>query len=272
MPKKSALEIWEAEARKIPAEEAAVRQPIHVQTGEAVDLSKVVVRYWDAVIDAKTGAVIRPGLETLGERLAATAAADLISQQQALQEAQTAYLLAVGQRASDPERRARFVLNELVSAIEYYADDGVEDDTDAQLAAVEQSHAGHPATTDALAAELQDFAALAQAHQEGLDGLGGFQVGLIPEAFELAVKLRDKPATPAAAVDPKVRDALLLRNQMATLLGRTVAKTRSAIRFVFRNHPEIIRESTSTYERRKRAESRRKQKAAGGKPEPITNE
>lgn len=272
MPK-SALEAWIAEASKIPADQAAVKLPIPVMRGEATDIANFVVRYWKADRDAKTGAVRRPGLEMLGDRLPATTATDLLSQSQALGEAQDAYLLAAGVKAIDPEPRARYVLNELVSALEFHFDDGVEDDDDAKFAAVQASHAGYPDTTDAVAQELEDYGNLAKPHARELDGVGGFDAGVIPEAFTLAAALRDKPATPTAAADPKVRSALLLRNQMATVLARSMGKVRSAARFVFRDQPEIVREVTSAYERRKRAAVRRnKQKAAAGKPQPGTNE
>jgi len=273
MPETSDLERWTDEARTIPREQAASKMPIHVQTSEAVDLSKVVVRYWAAEMDSRTGAVVRPGLESLGERLPATTAEDLLSQQRALQEAQTAYLLAAGQRATDPEPRARFVFRELVLALKFLFDDGVEDQKDAHLASVQASHARRPNTTYAFAMDLQSHATLAQAHEAELKGLGGFDVALIPEAFELTAALRSKPTIARVYADPRPQEALRLRNQLSALLARTVSNTRRAIRFVFRNHPEVIRESTSAYERRKRAASRRnKQKATDGKPQPGTNE
>lgn len=268
MPK-SALETWTVEASAIPALQAALKLPIPVMRGEATDLANFVVRNWKADKEPKTGAVRRPGLEMIGDRLPATTATDLLSQSQALGEAQDAYLLAAGMKAVNPEPRARYVLGELAAAAEFHFDDGVEDDDDARLGAVQASHSGYPDTSDAVAQELEDYSALLKPHARELDGMGGFDAALIPEAITLASALRDKPATPVGAGDPKVRSALLLRNQMAALLLRTMGKVRSAARFVFRDHPEIIREATSAYERRKRAAARRnKQKATEGKPQP----
>lgn len=272
MPNKSALETWGPVAREVAGNLPPAKQPIWVQAGEAVDLAKFVVKYWASEKDARTGEVLRPGLELLGDRLPATIGADLVSQQQALQEAQTKYLLATGRGTTNPEPRARWVLNELVSVLEYHFDDGVEDDDDARLAAIGASHAGHPDTMDAMALELEEYAALARPHAKQLKGLGGFDPGLIEEAVVLAAALRDKPAMAGAATDPKVRDALLQRNQVGALLGQTMKQVRSAARFVFRNHPEIARQSTSAYERRKRAEARRREKKGGGAgptPQPI---
>jgi hypothetical protein len=51
--------------------------------------------------------------------------------------------------------------------------------------------------------------------------------------------------------------AKLLRDRMANLLQDKISFVRSAARFVFRSDPDIIKEVTSSYERRKRAASRR---------------
>ena len=47
------------------------------------------------------------------------------------------------------------------------------------------------------------------------------------------------------------------RNRLAALLVRRMNRVRAAARFVFRNHSDIVREVTSTYERRRRAARRR---------------
>jgi len=272
MPKR-ALDTWIAEASKIPADQARVNMPVPALRGDMVDLANFFVRMWKADKDPKTGVVRRPGLEMVGERLPATTGPELLSMHAALGEAQDDYLQAAGQKAASPEPRARYVLSELVAVIEFHFNDGVEDDEDAKLAAVQASHAGYPDTIDSLAQELEDFANLAKPHARELDGVGGFDASLIEEAFTLASALRDRPATPMATTDPKAKSALLVRNQMATLATRTVSKVRAAVRFVFRDHPELIREASSAYERRKRAAAKRnKQKPVDGKPQPGTNE
>jgi hypothetical protein len=48
-------------------------------------------------------------------------------------------------------------------------DDGVEDNRDKQLAALKAEYADHSTSTDSLAAELSDYAALARQESKGLE-------------------------------------------------------------------------------------------------------
>lgn len=89
-----------------------------------------------------------------------------------------------------------------------------------------------------------------------MDGIGGFDARLVKEATALAGALRARPASPAALA-PAARAALDLRNRVVSLLWDRMSLVRSAARFVFRTSPEIAREATSAYERRRRAANRR---------------
>ncbi len=66
------------------------------------------------------------------------------------------------------------------------------------------------------------------------------------------------------------RRALDVRNRVATLLVDRMGLVRSAVRFVFRNQPEIARESGSAFERRRRAAARRnKPNTPADHPAPV---
>ncbi|WP_437939441.1 hypothetical protein [Sorangium sp. So ce341] len=70
----------------------------------------------------------------------------------------------------------------------------------------------------------------------------------------------------AEAISRQAQEALLLRNKLAALLVERMGLVRSAARFVFRSQPEIVREVTSAYERRKRAAARRSKAQPGPAP------
>jgi hypothetical protein len=257
---KTSIQRWEMEARALPSDEVRLTVPLHVLTGEAVDVSRFFVKYWATQRDPATRRVVRPGLDMAGgeKRLSAETGADILSLQDAVQQAQTAYLLTVDPKAErDAMERAAFVLGELTSTLEWLFDDGVQNDDDVRLANLGAAHHDDPETPDALASALEDYAGLAALHRKEMDGLGGFDVALIDEAKELAKKLRGIPAAGPASADSASKQALDLRNRLATLLMRKIGTVRAATRFVFRHHPEIIREVTSTYERRRRAAARR---------------
>ena len=67
---------------------------------------------------------------------------------------------------------------------------------------------------------------------------------------------------------PRAAEWIQLRNQLTNLTAERTALVNSAGKLVFRDRPEIARKFASAYERRRRAEARRKakQKAAGETP------
>jgi hypothetical protein len=259
---KTPLEIWTPIARTLPGTDFTLDLPAHVLSGEAVDVAKFAAKYWTARRDPETGAILFPGLELAGRKdtLNPTLIADILSGREAFNEAHTQYLL-VTTPTSDPSPlpRARHVLREIVTALEWLFDDGVEDERDAKLAKVTAAHAGDPETLDAVALQLRSYGALAREYRKDLESLGTFQVGLLDEAGQLAEALTSRPAA-GKERNAKEVEALELRNRIGTVLMQKIRLVRGAARYVFRHHPEVVREASSTYERRKRAEARRKQK------------
>ncbi|MBI5481229.1 MAG: hypothetical protein HY906_20390 [Deltaproteobacteria bacterium] len=248
---------WDQAAWALPSDEFKATVPLYVLLGEAVDIAAFGVKYWEPKKHAKTGKVLRPGLASAGKNLPKRTVEEIRELQRAAQDAQSEYLLLVDPQASpDLLPRARFVLGELTASLEWFFDDGVADEKDAQLERVASAHQGDPDTADALAGELVDYAALARSHRKELQGLGGFDAALIDEAPKLAVQLRERPPAPVPPSAEEQR-ALAFRNRLLTLLQARIGRVRAAARFVFRNHPAIIREATSAYERRRRAAARR---------------
>lgn len=178
------------------------------------------------------------------------------------QASQTAYQLSLAPAASgDAREKARADLSELQGALEVLFDDGVEDDHDRQLAHLGDSH-GEATNDDALAAALADYAGLARqpdvyAELEELGAQGGFDIAVVARAEQHVNTLRLLPAAPRPK-DPAALHAFEQRNQLVNLLNERVRLIRSAARWVFRKHPKIVRQATSAYERRKRAEARRR--------------
>jgi hypothetical protein len=153
------------------------------------------------------------------------------------------------------------VLDDIRSTLEWYFDDGKEDESDAQLAALIRTHAS-PTSHDAMAAALFDFAELADRHRAALSGLGGFNIAIVDEARAMALALRERSAgSTGLDVTRNEADAYVLRNRIGTLLSERMARTRAGAKFVFRKHPELVREVTSEYERRARSARRRRDEA-----------
>ena len=75
---------------------------------------------------------------------------------------------------------------------------------------------------------------------------------------EVAQKLNSQgPPLTGQAADPKID----LRNRLVTLLDQRVSRVRRAAWYVFRDHPEVVRQVTSAYERKRRVETKRRKKS-----------
>jgi hypothetical protein len=249
---------WTGPAFELAEPLDRIPMPIHVLSGEAVDVARFFESHWKAQKDP-SGKVTKPGLELaardglFNEQLGS----DILELQEAMQAAQTHYLLTAQAPGELPTKRAEFVLRELQATLEYMFDDGIEDVEDARLERLAEAHQ-NASSQDALAAALDDYSGLAEVHRQKLEGLGGFDTRLIDEAKELAKQLRERSAdklTNASTIAQK--QALDLRNRLATLLYRRINTVRAATRFVFRNNPDIVRKATSTYQRSKTSRYRR---------------
>ncbi len=254
---------WAGEAAQLSSDEFQLAYPVAVYLGETADLVQFMKTYEQP--DKASG---RPGLSSVKALLPPTIADEIESLAAEVQKAQAAYLMAVDAKSTDTLDRARFVLGEISKVLEFYLDDGVDDENDVRLARVAAAHKDD-SSADALALALENFADLATPHRKAIDGLGDFDAALLDEARTLAKDLRAIVEPTAATATSKV--ALAHRNRLLQLLDARIRRVRSAARFVFRHHPEIARRASSAYEARRRVEARRaalKKKAEDPTPTP----
>jgi hypothetical protein len=235
----------------------ALGVPLHVFLGEAVDVAAFFEEYFATV--ERDGVVTRAGLDRAGPRLKSEDGAKILALVKLTQEAQTKLALSARAAGEDSVGRAREVIAELDAMVAWVLDDGVDDDRDAKLAAVRQTHA-EGASLDALAAELADYAGLGRELANELGVLPDFRPELLDEADQLVEALRKRPGA-GAKVTPEAEALRRERNALVGALARRVQLVRGAARFVFRGQPALIRRVTSAYERRRRRETRT---ASGG--------
>jgi hypothetical protein len=254
MPTNPLIDVWREQASVLGQVKNPLRVPYPVGLKEAATAAKFIDEYWEP-------AEGRPGLKRLARRLPRGTAAEIVSLTRAVTAANTDLLLLVDPVAESFGEQAREVIDALASIIELELDDGIEEPADAQLAALKTFDADAGESSPALAQSLNNFAALAQELLPRLVELDSeFDPTLISQAKELSKKLLEKNATPVTD-SQEAKAARLLRDQLLTLLMNRVRTVRSVAAHVFRKHPAVLRQVTSAYQRRQRAERRALQKS-----------
>ncbi|WP_437667282.1 hypothetical protein [Sorangium sp. So ce1182] len=255
---------WVKAAAELGRTDNPLSLPYDVAVREAVTAAAFVKKYWEPDGD-------RPGLKRVKNRLPASSSDELLSIVHAVQEAQTRLLLIVDPAVADVGERARFVVDELESALEFLLDDDVDEPADAQLARIKEFHAQDGQRSSALSQALRDYAGLAESLKDRLvDADEEFDVRLILEARKLAEELqrRTLETIPEGGTSAA---ATTIRNQLLHLMLERVGAIRKTAAHVFRRHPDIVREVTSAYERRRRAAARREKARKAAESKPVEN-
>jgi hypothetical protein len=257
MPRKNPIshyDRWLESATERGSSDNPLKVPYDIALKEAGQVAGFIKKHWEPTAGL-------PGLSQVKARLPESTGDDLVSIVHATQEAQTRLLLLVDPVVVNLGERARFLVDELESALDFLLDDDIEEPADAQLAALQAFRAQSGQRSSALHQALSDYSALAESLKDRLIEVDeAFDAAMIAEARELSAKLAAAPAA-APRGQAEVKSAVLVRNGLLSLLMGKVALVRRGAARVFRGFPEIYREVTSTYERRKRAATRRAKSA-----------
>lgn len=252
MPKKD-IAYWIAEASKLTETTNPLAMPYHVAVDEAASCANFLDEYW-----APSGE--RPGMEVTKNRLPKSTSEEIREIIRALQQTQTELLLLVDPQVVSHGERARFLIDELESALEFTLDDGIEEPEDVKLAQIKEFHSQDGQRSPALAQGLLSYGTLAQGLKDRIvEADESFDPALIDEALALASTLQEAPEGPQE--NEQIRATRTLRNRLLRLLQQRVSAVRKAAARVFRKHDEIYRKVTSAHGRRRRAEARRKKNA-----------
>lgn len=251
---------WATESKALDGSRNPLRLPYDVALEEAASLAGFIRTHWEP-----TGE--RPGLKRVKNRLPLATADDLVSLVTDVGKAQTELLLIVDPVVVALGERARFVVDEIESAIAFTLDDDVHEAADDQLAQLQQFHAQDGQRSSALAQALRDYGALgAKLKARIVADDAEFDATLLTESLTLATKLDAEAADPAAGKSKAAKDATVKRNQRLALLVQKVSLVRKVAGHVYRQHPDVVRETTSAYDRRRRAAARRAKDAAKATP------
>jgi hypothetical protein len=249
------LEIWTDHARRVGNSPSA-DMPLGELLEDAREVAAFFQKYWQPHGDL-------PGLASAGTKLPQRIGGEIASLVQAIPLAQERYLEIIQHRLNprDLMERGERLLSEIAAALEWYLDDTATGEQDVLTESLPDVHRNSNASNADLAFELYDYAEVASELAEELDGIGGFDKRSIDEAFEIARKLVEVSESPAIRHE-EAREALSLRDGLIELLHRRLRLVRAAARFVFRDHPVVLREASSRHHLRRRAARHRAEKVA----------
>jgi len=222
---------------------------IEVALREALVVADFILRRWEPAVDDHGRPF--PGLAG-GGALFSRAVALEIRELHALASAEHR-AAARGRRESLAALCARgaALVRELDAAAVYLRDVHQAAGVAEALRRVRAARAAAGESAEARAEGLDACARLLEAHRGALAGVAAFRAAALDEAAETAEALRERPAQKAA------RRGDLLRDGYLALIAERVRQARAAARFVFRAHPEVVREATSAWERERRRKRKR---------------
>jgi hypothetical protein len=245
MMAKFTADYWIEQSKSVRSSENPLRIPFHVYLDEALSVAKFVKDRYQPKNNL-------PGLQRVSARVSLDLIEEITTLVETIQSLQVQYLLLADPVVADLGARARLVIDELESALSYLLDDGVEEIADHQLSNLRDAKSQDGERSSSLAQYLQGYGTLAKQLKDRLVVLDAeFEVGLIDEALELSKTVRERVVTEESD-SVEAKEKIATRNRLLRLLHEKVQKVRDAAAYVFKRHPEIIRDATSAYERQRR--------------------
>ena len=204
---------------------------------EAAELSRFAARHWLADEN-------RPGLSDTGNRFSESFIPHLNSLIESLKEVQANYAgLVTDPVPSETLHMARNLLMELSHFVRWYEETEESNLTILQsIARVAAANINDLDSPHALAYSLYNYASVAKDILDINGPAGGIDEQTANDAFDTVSRLIDAGRTKSTASED-VLSLAALRRKLSYLLQKDVNHLRSSIRFIFRHHPSIVRES-----------------------------
>lgn len=262
---KADVERWRGAADALPGSSVRVRSsPIREVVFEADGVAGFLRKYWKSPEGSSL-----PGMEVADAHVPLVFADEIESLARGIRTVHSSALFPAIPTSEVPglEKRARELIGILSNACELVLDDDVQEPADDAFAAAKTR-----AEDDTRATRIQflfDLSTIAAGVSDRLAALKDFDTAWIDEARDVARKLSvEGPPRPGKEASLEID----FRNRLLMLLDLRVSKVRRAARYVYRDHPEMIRLVTSAYERKRRLDAKRKKaeeerQKAGGNPD-----
>jgi hypothetical protein len=240
---------WDARTEELPPERASV--PLHVLLGDAVDLAAFVETHYEPVM---VGEGLVPGLVSVAPETGITreTARELVELQRAIAYVHSEHGVRSDSIGADPLARADRIIAELRASLAFLLEGSGDVEGEHTLRRLREAARASRAH-DAVAMVLEGYAALAARHERRLSAIG-VREGLLDDAIAEAHILRLRSANRIRGrATPREEDMVRLRNRLIAALNARLRLVRRAIRYVFREHPQLAAHAASGYSRMRRA-------------------
>jgi hypothetical protein len=231
--------------------EEGPRLPVNVLLGEAIDVAEVIeANFEERTSKGKTVPGLAPFLQTGG--LTDATSTELRELQISANTVDSRYYNLVRAQEGTTMEDAEAVLRELRFSLSFVLEDGEHPEGEAQLDRL-RAKEDESESQDGVALLLDNYRELARQHLGELSKIPDFDPKLIDRAIRVAQGLRQRSADALMGkTEREQRELLALRNRLLTAISDRLREARRVIRYVFRDHPDIVRKATSEYSRGKR--------------------
>jgi hypothetical protein len=237
-------------------EEMPPRMPLKIFTAEAMDVASTIDRHFE-------DEVVHDGIVRVGLRSAATeggvsreVATEIRELSMAVGEVNNDYKKLLEKMSNAIVQEGEELLSELRAVLSFLLESGDNPTGAEQLQRLRDEY-DDVQSHDGMAIALQGYAGLAADYKEQIDRIGGLTPGLIDRATQLSFDLRQRSGERMNGnFAQEQKDMMRLRNRMVSALYKRMNTARRTIRFVFREHPDIVRKASSDYLRSHKRVSR----------------
>jgi hypothetical protein len=235
-------------------EEERSRIPLKTLQVEVLQVARILEGNWK---DRKVKGKLRRGLASVAGlgTFSPSTASEIRELQLVVSEVQARYDQLLEDAANAPVVRGNEILSELRAMLSFVLEDGTHEQGAAQLSQLRQIHE-MPRSMESLAMALEGFAELAETYKDELGLMEIFSASILDESLQVARDLRERSIRRKSGdLVVEQRETIALRNRLIGAMMDRVTAVRRAVRFVYRDEPDLLEQAASDYERARRSAS-----------------
>lgn len=229
--------------------------PVDALLGEAMDVAEFIETNFH---EQSSKGIVKPGLAAYvkDEGFTAETSTELRELQLAAGTIESRYQNLVQKEEGTTIEEAEELIRELRAALSFVLEDGDHPAGEEQLVRLRDKETVNR-SQDGVALVLDNYRELAREYAKELSAVPDYDAGLVDKAIAVAQGLRQRSADALSGNTARQqRELLSLRNRFLTAIAERVKESRRVIRYVFRDHPDLVKKATSRYARTSKRRAR----------------